>query len=122
VKFANEYVVFVGAADRLCAEVPKNPAHPASRNLARKLSDVVADEQAKHDANERLPLSTEIVESCFGKYKQLEGQHAREGFTGLILGLAMLLGNYDLGTIANSSRAARSKTCWNGSTKNSALP
>jgi hypothetical protein len=40
--------------------------------------------------DERLPISTEILESRFGLYKQLEGQHAQGGFTSLLLALGVL--------------------------------
>jgi len=38
-----------------------------------------------------LPLSTEILESAFGRYKQLEGQHSKSGFTGLLACFPALL-------------------------------
>lgn len=40
---------------------------------------------------ERLPLSTEILESSFGLYKQLEGQHSKSGFTSLLSAFGALL-------------------------------
>lgn len=47
-------------------------------------------EQHLHDG-ERLPMSTEILESTFGLYKQLEGQHCKGGFTSLLACLPALL-------------------------------
>jgi hypothetical protein len=40
---------------------------------------------------ERLPMSTEILESTFALYKQLEGQHSKAGFTSLLACFAALL-------------------------------
>jgi hypothetical protein len=40
---------------------------------------------------ERLPGSTEVLESCFGRFKQMEKQQARGGFTSLLLGFGALL-------------------------------
>ena len=40
---------------------------------------------------ERLPMSTEILESSFGLYKQLERQHSKSGFTSLLACLPGLL-------------------------------
>ena len=40
---------------------------------------------------ERLPMSTEILESSFGLYKQLERQHSKSGFTSLLACLPALL-------------------------------
>ena len=38
-------------------------------------------------------MSTEILESCFGLYKQLERQHSKGGYTSLLAGFAVLLKN-----------------------------
>jgi hypothetical protein len=36
---------------------------------------------------ERLPGTTEVLESCFGKLKGLEDGQSKSGFTGLVLSL-----------------------------------
>ena len=36
---------------------------------------------------ERIPGSTEVLESSFGKWKELEKQQSHGGFTGFMLGL-----------------------------------
>ena len=38
-----------------------------------------------------MPMSTEILESTFGLYKQLERQHSKGGFTSLLAGFGALL-------------------------------
>jgi hypothetical protein len=40
---------------------------------------------------ERLPMSTEILESTFALYKQLERQHSKGGFTSLLAAFGALL-------------------------------
>ena len=35
-----------------------------------------------------MPVSSEVIESCFGKFKSLEREQAKGGFTGLLLALA----------------------------------
>ena len=42
---------------------------------------------------EKVPASTEVLESCFGTLKSLEKDQSRSGFTGLALGLGALVGN-----------------------------
>jgi hypothetical protein len=37
---------------------------------------------------ERLPACSEVIETCFGKFKTLERDQAKGGFTGLLLSLA----------------------------------
>jgi hypothetical protein len=56
--------------------------------------DVVAyvkSESTKAHPNERLPGSSEIIESLFGKQKFIEKEQARSGFTGLLLALPALV-------------------------------
>lgn len=93
VKFANEQGVFRHAAKKLRAAMPQDLQHSTSRSLADELVAFVADEQAKLKPEERLPLSTEVVESSFAKYKNLERQHPKSGFTSLLLGFGALLTN-----------------------------
>ena len=51
----------------------------------------VVQQTRRTRVGERLPGSTEVLESCFGCFKQLEKQQARGGFTSLILGFGALL-------------------------------
>ena len=41
---------------------------------------------------EKLPGSTEVIESIFGKQKYIERDYSKEGFTTLILGMGALVG------------------------------
>jgi hypothetical protein len=59
--------------------------------LARRLFDFVAESEQSLREGERLPMSTEILESSFGLYKQLERQHSKSGFTSLLACLPALL-------------------------------
>ncbi len=91
VKFINEDGLFHGAADRLQTLVSLSVTRPASRQLAARLVDFVATAERDLKPGERLPMSTEILESSFSLYKQLEGQHSKEGFTGLLASFGALL-------------------------------
>ena len=63
--------------------------------MSRKLlSDVVEffrEHEKKLRPDERLPMSTEIIESSFSRYKQFEKQHSKNGFTSLLLTYPVLL-------------------------------
>ena len=65
--------------------------HESSKKLAGRLVAFVADSECHLKPGERLPMSTEIIESCFGLYKQLERQHSKGGFTGLLAAFGALL-------------------------------
>jgi hypothetical protein len=53
-------------------------------------------------ADERLPASTEVLESCFGKLKYLERDQSKSGFTGLVLALGVIVGCHTPETIAHA--------------------
>ncbi|HEY2146721.1 MAG TPA: hypothetical protein VGH32_02210, partial [Pirellulales bacterium] len=53
----------------------------ATRQFVAEITDFVADESAALDAGERVPGTSEVLESLFGKGKRLEGQQSKGGFT-----------------------------------------
>jgi hypothetical protein len=58
--------------------------------LAARLVQFVNESQQKLPPGERAWLSTEILESLFGRFKQLERQHSKGGFTRLLAALPTL--------------------------------
>lgn len=91
IKFINEQGLFRGAAEQFRAVVGPDLVYASSRQLADRLIDFVADAERHLKEGERLPMSTEILESSFGLYKQLERQHSKGGFTSLLAGFGALL-------------------------------
>jgi hypothetical protein len=89
--FINEQYLFCGASQALGRALSDSQKHEKSRELARRLIDFVHQAEQHLRKGERLPMSTEILESTFGLYKQLEGQHAKSGFTGLLACFPALL-------------------------------
>jgi hypothetical protein len=90
-RFINEQGLSHGAAERLRVVLATTANGEASQWLADRLVDFVAAAEAKLPPGERLPMSTEILESTFALYKQLEGQHSKGGFTSLLACFAALL-------------------------------
>ena len=64
--------------------VSHSGGRPHSVNSQSRSEDHLKEE-------DRLPLSTEILESSFGLYKQLERQHSQGGFTSLLTAFGSLL-------------------------------
>ena len=69
---------------------------PACRQVTANLLRFVRQSESKlaacrGDPGQRLPLSTEILESSFGLFKQLERQHSKRGFTSLLAAYGCLL-------------------------------
>ena len=91
VTFINEQGLSHGAAQRfqelVASELPDN----ASREVADRLTAFLKESESPLRAGERLPLSTEILESSFGLYKQLERQQSKGGFTSLLASFGSLL-------------------------------
>jgi len=81
-----------GAAEQVEAALRPLVRSGTGAELCTELVTFVAQQSAAARAGERLPGSTEILESSFGKWKSLEGEHAKGGFTQLLLGYAALLG------------------------------
>ena len=64
---------------------------PARQQLDKDTKALHCEYQKKLQPNERLRISTEILESAFSLYKQLEQQHSKSGFTSLLLTFPTLL-------------------------------
>lgn len=67
--------------------------------LREEFAEFLCQESAAAHAEERLPGSSEILESSFGRFKALEGEHQKGGFTSLLPALGALVGQLDLETI-----------------------
>jgi hypothetical protein len=91
VTFINEQGLFKGTSSELRALIGNELKHATSKEMAQRLIDFVAESEALLSEGERLPMSTEILESTFGLYKQLERQHSKSGFTSLLACLPALL-------------------------------
>lgn len=91
VTFVNEQGLFRGAARQLRTALFVNLTHRVSRGLAKQLVKFVVAAERQLKPEERLPISTEILESTFSLYKQLERQHSKGGFTSLLAGFGALL-------------------------------
>lgn len=82
--YFNANGVFRGAA----ASFHQQFAHRIQSASGRKLLDTalacMGRVEKQLGARQRLPTSTEILESTFARYKQLEQQHAKGGFTSLL--------------------------------------
>jgi hypothetical protein len=91
VEFVDRQGVYRGAAEALRAKLPCAYAYSSSAELATELVTFVAEQAKRARKGERFPGSTEIVESCFGKMKQMEKQQARGGFTSFIVSFGSIL-------------------------------
>ena len=96
--FINTKGLYRGAANDLRSHLDAWQAKESeccepSAQMAQTLIDFVSIAEAQLAEGERGWLSTEILESAFGLYKTLEGQHSKGGFTSLLAGFGALLRN-----------------------------
>ena len=102
VTFINQQGLFRGAGAKLRAAMGTNRTHAASQQLGQRLVDFVTASEVQLKEGERLPISTEILESTFALYKQLERQHSKGGFTSLLAGFGALLKTATVETITRA--------------------
>jgi hypothetical protein len=80
-----------------------------SKRMRQKLLGFVRAESFKARAHERLVGSSEVLESVLGRFKQLEHEQAKSGFTGLLLSLAALVSTTTPEVIQTALERVRTK-------------
>jgi len=78
--------------DEVEAHLHAMMTYPHVADFGEQLLEFVRIESAKACSGERLLGSSEIIESVFGKLKHIEGAQSKQGFTGLILSAAAMVG------------------------------
>ena len=81
----------------------------SSTRIAEQLLDSIQLSFGKLESGERAWLSTEILESLFGKFKQIERQHSKGGFTRLIAAIPTLCMHATRETVRKAFDAVSSK-------------
>jgi hypothetical protein len=84
------------------------PIHADTFN--QKIIMLVEKESSYAKPKERLLGSSEIIESLFGKQKNIEKQHAKNGFTGLLLSLAACVSKTTIDVVKNAMESVKTKT------------
>lgn len=107
VEFVNRHGVYAGAGEDLRKQLSLDNVGPSTQSLLEELMVFVESQAAKTLAGERLPGSTEVLESCFGRFKELEKQQSRGGFTSLLLAFGSLLINKSREYIDRAMRHSR---------------
>lgn len=74
------------------------------RSLAEDLLGFVDEQSLQARPGERLPGSTEVLESCFGRYKALEKGQSQGGFTSLLAAFGSLLAEATSRTVEQALR------------------
>jgi hypothetical protein len=108
VTHVNGQDIYPGAARLLTRQFSQLKALGGSaRQLAAELARFARSQERQARPGERFPASTEVLESCFGKFKQLEKQQSRGGFTQLLLGFGAMLAKITTATVGAAMQASR---------------
>jgi|SRR5665213_1336248 len=109
VTFVSQQGIYRGAAKALRAVLPRQVLHASSVGLRAKLLVFVVRQARRLRPGERVPGSTEVLESLFGHLKQLEKQQARGGFTSLLLGFGARLAETTAKVFTQAMEHSRTK-------------
>jgi hypothetical protein len=90
---------YPGSAAELRRQLKPLTLTAPAQSLRTELVAFVRHESRKAKKGERLPGTTEVLESTFGKLKEIEGNQSKGGFTGLLLALPALLGTITADTV-----------------------
>ena len=106
-----------------CAGQGGEPTLPTASGCAGELREqllgFVVDESSKVRQGERLPGTTEVLESCFGKLKDLEDGQSKSGFTGLVLSLGAMVSKWTAESVSEEAWAVSEfGTFWTGVKEN----
>jgi hypothetical protein len=80
-----------------------------AQTLLDELVTFVECESQKVNKGERLPGSSEVLESAFGKFKEIEGNQSKGGFTGLLLALPAIFGGVSIDTVRKALEFAKTE-------------
>lgn len=83
--------IYRGAARDYGRRLGKLAKDELSLQLARNTRAFLKSQERGLHAREHLPLSTEVIESTFARYKQLIRQHVKWGLSSLLVVMPMLL-------------------------------
>ena len=90
--FVRHEGLYPGVGFALAAAIPARSG--GAGELREELIHFVRGEALKARFGERLPGTTEVLESCFGKLKALEDGQSKSGFTGLVLSLGAMVSKW----------------------------
>jgi len=77
--------------------------------LCDELVAFVEGESQKAKEGERLPGSSEVLESAFGKFKEIEGNQSKGGFTALLLALPAIFEGLTTDNVRKALEFAKTK-------------
>lgn len=87
------------SAAELAERLPTVEPDSLAERLSEQLTAFVGQQAVLARAGERLPGSSEVLESIIGKYKRLQGEGGQFGVTGMVLSVGAFVGRLTLAGI-----------------------
>lgn len=109
VDFVRTQGLYRGAAKDLRKRLGKLCLGQSARQLGDDLTKFVAGQARSVRRGERLPACSEVIETCFGKFKSLERDQAKGGFTSLLLALAACVAERTQGVVHDALQKTRTR-------------
>jgi hypothetical protein len=108
-KFVRTQGLYRGAAKDLRKQLRKLSVGAAAARMRDDLVEFVARQAKPLKPGERLPGTSEVIESAFGKFKTVERDQAKGGFTGLLLALAACVAERTQGVVHETLQNTRTR-------------
>jgi hypothetical protein len=109
VDFVRTQGLYRGAGKGLRGRLKALTVGPEAAQLGRDLARFVTEQGRRLDRGERLPGSSEVIESCFGKFKTLEREQSKGGFTGLLPALAACVSGRSQEVVHEALRSSKTR-------------
>ena len=94
--------IYRGAARDFWRRFGKRATDALGEHIVNKTRIFLRLQERQLKPREHLPLSTEVLESAFSRYKQLIRQHVKWGLSGLLIALPTLLAPVTAAEVRNS--------------------
>ncbi len=103
--------VYHGLSRKLNQQLPALEIETERTQRVRQhLLDFVNTQEAKAQPDERLVGSSEVIESVFGKFKKVEQEQAKSGFTGLLLSIPAMVSSTTTEVVQKALETVPTKT------------
>ncbi len=110
--FVNFTGLYKGLDADLRVQSDELPRNPRFAGIKYELAEFARGRQSRLAGGDRLLGSSEIIESAIGKYKRLQNDQVKGGFTGMLLGLAASVSDLSMDTVKKAIDSTPTKKVW----------
>ena len=112
VSFITNNNLHKGISNKLRTMLPEPLICSRTSNFQNTVLTKVAEKEKQLKINETLLGSSDIIESVFGKFKNIEKEQASSGFTNLLLALPAIVGKYSINIVQSAMEETKVSNIW----------